>query len=52
MEQHPYHISITAPLTKMEKKRLNAEKDERKRMYRREANERKKQSRGNNYRRR
>ncbi len=36
MENHPYAISITAPLTKMQKKKLNAEKEERKKMYRRQ----------------
>jgi len=41
MENHPYHISITAPLSKAQKKKLNAEKEERKKMYRREARERK-----------
>ena len=43
MENHPYHIAITAPLSKAQKKALNAEKDERKKMYRRESNERKRQ---------
>jgi len=40
MENHPYHIAITAPLSKNEKRKLNAEKEERKKMYRREARER------------
>ena len=40
METHPYAITISAPLTKHEKKKLNAEKQERKNMYRREARER------------
>ena len=46
IENHPYAITITAPLSNAEKKRLNAEKDERKRMYRREAGERKRQGWG------
>ena len=41
MENHPYHISITAPLSNAEKKKINAEKLERKKMYRKEGNERK-----------
>ena len=40
IENHPYAITISAPLTKHEKKKLNAEKQERKNMYRREARER------------
>lgn len=43
MENHPYHIAITGPLSKSDKKKLNAEKEERKKMYRREASERKRQ---------
>jgi len=49
MENHPYHIDISAPLSKSQKKKLSAEKEERKKMYRREASERK---RGGNYNRR
>lgn len=41
MENHPYHISITWTLSKSEKKKINAEKEERKKMYRREAGDRK-----------
>jgi len=41
MENHPYHIDISAPLSKSQKKKLSAEKEERKKMYRREASERK-----------
>jgi len=48
MENHPYHIAINAVLTKREKKQLNAEKEERKKMYRIEARE----QRGGNIRRR
>ncbi len=40
IENHPYAITITGPLTKREKQKLNAEKDARKRMYRQEARER------------
>lgn len=40
MENHPFHISITAPLSKAEKKKVNAEKEERKKMYRKESRER------------
>lgn len=36
IEKHPYAITITAPLTKAEKKKVNAEKEERKKMYRRQ----------------
>jgi len=42
---HPYHITITAPLSKAQKKQKNREKEERKKMYRREANERRWNSR-------
>lgn len=41
MENHPYHISITAPLSKAQKKQKNREKEERKRGYMKEARERK-----------
>ena len=41
MENHPYHISITAPLSKAQKKQKNREKEERKRGYIKEARERK-----------
>ena len=41
MENHPYHITITRVLNRQERKELNREKEERKRMYRREAQERK-----------
>ncbi len=41
MENHPYHIEITAPLTKAQKRQKNREKEERKRGYIREARERK-----------
>ncbi len=41
MDKHPYHISITAPLTKAQKRQKNREKEERKRGYIREARERK-----------
>lgn len=40
MEQHPYAIKISWPLSKHDKKRLNAEKEARKKMYRQEARER------------
>ncbi len=40
MENHPYHINITGVLSKADKKKLNAQKEERKKMYRREANDR------------
>lgn len=43
MENHPYHISITAPLSKAQKKLKNREKEERKRGYMKEARERKQQ---------
>lgn len=43
MENHPYHITITAPLSKAQKKQKNREKEERKRGYMKEARERKKQ---------
>jgi len=43
MENHPYHITITAPLSKAQKKQKNKEKEERKRGYMKEARERKKQ---------
>jgi len=43
MENHPYHISITAPLSKAQKKQKNREKEERKRGYMKEARERKQQ---------
>jgi len=41
MENHSYHISITAPLSKAQKKQKNREKEERKRGYMKEARERK-----------
>jgi len=41
MENHPYHINITKPLSKAQKKQKNREKEERKRGYMREARERK-----------
>ncbi len=47
MENHPYHISITAPLSKTQKKQMNREKEERKRGYMKEARERRGQSGGN-----
>ena len=40
IENHPYAIKITAPLSKNEKKKLNAEKEARKKMYRQEARDR------------
>lgn len=40
METHPYAIEISGPLTKREKQKINAEKEERKKMYRQEARER------------
>ncbi len=43
MENHPYHISITAPLTKAQKKQKNREKEERKKGYMKEARERRTQ---------
>jgi ATP-dependent RNA helicase RhlE len=43
MEEHPYHINITKPLTKAQKKQKNREKEERKRGYMKEARERKRQ---------
>jgi len=43
MENHPYHINITAPLSKAQKKQKNREKEERKRGYMKEARERKNQ---------
>lgn len=46
MESHPYHINITAPLSKAQKKKLNAEKAERKKGYMKEARERKGQRGG------
>jgi ATP-dependent RNA helicase RhlE len=41
MESHPYHITISAPLSKAQKKKMNAEKEERKKGYMKEARERK-----------
>ena len=41
MESHPYHINITAPLSKAQKKKLNAEKAERKKGYMKQAREQK-----------
>jgi len=41
MKKHPYHIAITAPLSKAQKKLKNKEKEERKRWYIQQARERK-----------
>ncbi len=45
MENHPYHIEITRVLNKQERRDLNREKNERKKMYRREAMELKRNKR-------
>lgn len=45
MENHPYHISITAPLSSAQKKQKNKEKQERKIWYIKQARERKNISR-------